>query len=94
MAMRQALPKSKVSMPVVVVAVSALVALTVWWGFHTLGSQDRGKSQQELTTDQRISKLAAQSGGDPTKLGADDQKWLNNITMGHAAQALTSAKKQ
>ena len=94
MAVRQTSVKPKVSMPVAAVAVTALVALTVWWGVHTLGSQERGKSQQEMSTDQRISKLAAQSGGDVTKLGEDDQKWLNNITMGHAAQALASAKKQ
>ena len=85
--------KRAVPIPAVVVAVVVLVALITGWGYHNFGPQDRGKSQVEVSTDDRMAKLAAQSGGDVSKLSEEDQKWLNNITMGHGATALQNARK-
>lgn len=82
-----------VPLPVIILAVVALLVFVSWWGYRSLSAQDRGKLAQEQSSDQRIATLAKQSGGDLSKLSESDRAWLQNMTMGHGQQALQHAKK-
>ena len=91
MAVNGAAAKNGVSMPIIIAAVVVLVALVAFFGYRAFNPpQPHTATMQKF--DDWVSQLAKSSNRDFSKLNKADQDKLNQMTMGHGAQALKDAK--
>jgi hypothetical protein len=80
--------KSGVPIPIIVVAVVALLAFVVWMGYRALGPQPEPQNELTQAHDKWMDDMAKYSGGDVNKLKPEDMAKLQGQTRGHAAEAL------
>jgi len=77
-----------VKLPVIIVAVVVLVAFLGWWGWKNFGPQPAIKTEAAVAHDKWMDQIARQSGGDISKLSAEDMEKLQKQTYGHGDLAL------
>jgi len=79
---------------VVVVAVVALVVLVGWLAYANLLAPPKAPPLVKGTNYTFVEQVAKQSGGDYSKVSAEDQAKLESMTMGHGKQAFDDAVKR
>lgn len=79
---------------VVVVAVLALVVLVGWLAYANLLAPPKAPPLVKGTNYTFVEQVAKQSGGDYSKVSAEDQAKLESMTMGHGRQAFDDAAKR
>lgn len=79
---------------VVVVAVLALVVLVGWLAYANLLAPPKAPPLVKGSNYTFVEQVAKQSGGDYSKVSAEDQAKLETMTMGHGKQAFDDAAKR
>jgi len=82
--------KSGIPIPIIVVAVVALIAFMVWMGYRAFGPEPPVVNDLTIAHDKWLDELAKKSGGDISKLSAEEQLKLQKATFGHGEQQLQS----
>lgn len=82
--------KQQVPPAIIAIVVVLLVAVIGWFGWRSLAPQDKSLpgSGVESELDKWIKEMAVKSGGDMSKLTAEEQSRLQGQTRGFGAMAL------
>src|SRR5579883_1012507 len=90
--------KGNVGAPIIAVAILALIALLIWLGYRSFGPSGKPLEFTNISAEDKannawIAQKAKESGGDMSKLSAEDVARLQQITRGMGAMALKSSLK-
>jgi hypothetical protein len=89
--MREEQMDTKKGLPIL--GIIMLLSATIWWGIYSFSPPEYPKTQRMIEDDKFIAGLAEKSGGDFSKLSPEEQKKLNQMSMGHGQNVLSSLKK-
>ena len=82
-----------VKMPVVIIAVIALVGFMVWWGVKSFGPATEPRTEAANAHDEWLNKLVKDSGADWSKVSEEDKGKFNTETRGNGEMAFKAWAK-
>ena len=94
MASVKPLLSGKASPAVAAIAVFALVLLVAWLAYANLLAPPKAPPLVKGSNYTFVEQVAKQSGGDYSKVSAEDQARLESMTMGHGKNAFDDAWKR
>ena len=78
----------KKQIPIVVAIVVVLIGGLAWWGMKNLGPEGKINTEVSAKQDDFIKEMKTKSGGDFSKLSAEEQDKLNKMSGGRGAMML------
>lgn len=91
---KNAKDKTNANLPIIVIAVVALVAFMIWMGYRSFGPEPKPVNDLTRAHDQWMEQVAKVSGGDFSKVKPEDQAKLQSESYGHGDMVLKTYIKE